>query len=468
MIITISTTHCPATDIGYLLHKHPESVHKENLSFGTAYVFYSEATSKKCTVNLLLDIDPLELCKWGKSSSSKDIGLDLYVNDRPYTASSFLSVAIKKVFSTAMSGVCQQRPDLVETWIPLSITIPVIAYNGEESFIKNIFNPLGYSVQVENYPLDSHFPEWGNSRYCKICLEATVSIFDLLHHLYILIPILDNSKHYWVDDKEVEKLLEKGGTWLATHPYKKLIISRALKYRQPLIKQAMSHLTEELSEEKQEEEQLEEAIEKKLSLHDFRLDFVKDIVLKSEAKTVLDLGCGEGKLIKRLLPVQQVEKIIGVDVSYRTLETAHDRLKVEFLPERQRNKLKLLHGSLIYQDSRLKNFDIATVVEVIEHLELAQLEMFEKNLFFHMRPKAVILTTPNKDYNVLFETLPAGKFRHPDHRFEWTRAEFSTWATQICSMYNYEVQLLPVGEEHSIYGAPSQMALFTIKNTNIL
>ena len=145
---------------------------------------------------------------------------------------------------------------------------------------------------------------------------------------------------------------------------------------------------------------------------------------------MLDLGCSYGNLLRRLLEDKQFEQIVGLDVSHRALEIAAERLHLDRLPERQRQRIQLLHGSLIYRDQRLAGFDAAAVVEVIEHLDEPRLAAFERVLFEFARPATVVVTTPNVEYNVRFETLPAGKFRHKDHRFEWTRQQFQEWATR--------------------------------------
>ena len=197
-----------------------------------------------------------------------------------------------------------------------------------------------------------------------------------------------------------------------------------------------------------------------ISLNDQRLGSVLAALRASGAKRVLDLGCGEGKLLRELLKDRQFEQLVGVDVSIRALEVAQDRLRLERLPPMQAARIKLLHGSLIYRDQRLHGFDAAAVVEVIEHLDPPRLSAFERVLFEFARPSTVVLTTPNAEYNVKWETLPAGKFRHPDHRFEWTRAEFQAWSQQIGERFGYTVTFLPIGPVDDSVGAPTQMAVF--------
>jgi 3' terminal RNA ribose 2'-O-methyltransferase Hen1 len=175
----------------------------------------------------------------------------------------------------------------------------------------------------------------------------------------------------------------------------------------------------------------------------------------------VDLGCGEGRLLRLLLDDRQFARIVGMDVSYRALEIAADRLKLERLPPKQRERIELLHGSLMYRDQRLAGFDAAAVVEVIEHLDPPRLAAFERVAFEFARPATIVITTPNAEYNVRWPTLPAGKFRHRDHRFEWSRAEFESWARSVAGRFSYAVRFAPVGPVDVDLGSPTQMAIFS-------
>ena len=208
MLLTISTTHSPATDLGYLLHKNPSRLHSLELSFGKAHIFYPEAAEEKCTVALLLDIDPVGLVR-GKPGQKEGGALDQYVNDRPYVLSSFLSVAMSRAFGTAMTGRSKGRQELAEQKIPLQATLSVVACRGGDEFLRELFEPLGYKVRAQHHPLDEKFPGWGEGPYYTVTLEGEVRLQDLLNHLYVLIPVLDAEKHYWVGDDEVEKLLRR-------------------------------------------------------------------------------------------------------------------------------------------------------------------------------------------------------------------------------------------------------------------
>lgn len=465
MLLTITTTHRPATDLGYLLHKNPARSQAFDLSFGRAHVFYPEAGEDRCTAALLLDVDPVGLVRNGRGPAGEGFALQQYVNDRPYAASSFLSVAIAQVFGSALSGACKERPGLATTPIPLVARLAVLPCRGGEMLLRKLFEPLGYTVDVIHHPLDPQFPEWGEGPYYTVSLAQTTTLHDLLTHLYVLVPVLDNDKHYWIDEEEVKKLLRHGESWLASHPEKEQIVRRYLKHRRNLADQALARLTEADPEEAAESDEQradeEQQVEQKISLNEHRLSTVLAVLRSAGATRVLDLGCNNGNLLRRLLEDKQFDEIVGLDVSHRALEIASERLHLDRLPERQRDRIRLLHGSLMYRDSRIEGYDAAAVVEVIEHLDEPRLAAFERVVFEFARPGTVVVTTPNIEYNVRFESLPAGQFRHKDHRFEWTRQQFREWANRVADRFGYAVRFLPVGPEDAEVGPATQMGVFT-------
>lgn len=463
MYLTITTTHAPATDLGYLLHKRPGTLHSVSLSFGKAHVFYPEATEARCTAALLIEVDPVELVRKPAGPSGDGGLLDQYVNDRPYVSSSFTAVALARAFSTALGGRSKTKQELAETELPLETRIAVLPCRGGEGFLHRLFEPLGYKVTATRHPLDEKFPEWGESRYWSVTLSTNKRLQDVLQHLYVLLPVLDDEKHYRVGKDEVEKLLHRGQGWLAAHPEREEITRRYLKYQHRLMGEALARLTEdeEDPDEIAEQHAAEEVVlEERISLNQQRLGSVLAALRQSGAKRVLDLGCGEGRLLSLLLADASFAEITGLDVSPRILEKAAQRLRLDSLPPRKRERVKLLQGSLMYKDSRISGYDAAAVVEVVEHLDPPRLAAFERVLFEHARPSTIVMTTPNREYNAKFETMPAGTFRHKDHRFEWTRPEFQAWANRVASQNAYTASYLPVGEEDAALGAPTQMAIF--------
>jgi 3' terminal RNA ribose 2'-O-methyltransferase Hen1 len=342
----------------------------------------------------------------------------------------------------------------------------VLPCRGGEAFLQRLFEPLGYKVAAERLPLDEQYPDWGESPYFTVTLQSNTRLHDLLTHLYVLVPVLDNDKHYWVGEDEMEKLLRHGEGWLAAHPEREMIADRYLKHQRSLAREALARLVEEESAEpdplEAQPEREEEAVERPIRLNDQRQGTVLAVVKQSGAKRVLDLGCGEGRLLRSFLEDPGFEEIVGMDVSYRSLEAAQERLRLDRLPPRQRARIRLIHGSLTYRDQRLAGYDAATVVEVIEHLDPPRLAAFERVLFEAARPKTVVLTTPNAEYNVRFASLPAEKLRHKDHRFEWSRAEFQSWARRVAERFGYSVRFMPIGPEDPEVGSPTQMGVFTL------
>ncbi|WP_018547253.1 3' terminal RNA ribose 2'-O-methyltransferase Hen1 [Streptomyces sp. LaPpAH-108] len=538
MFLTISTrgtAALPATDLGYLLHKHPDHAQTFTTSHGTAHVFYPQADAERCTAALLLEIDPVALVRKGKGKGrggAPDTALAQYVNDRPYAASSLLAVALSSVFSSAMRGVCKARPERATAPLPLRVELPALPARGGAELVRRLFAPLGWTVGVEAVPLDTQFPQWGDSRYVRLVLESdTLTLAEALRHLYVLLPVLDDAKHYWASADEVDKLLRAGEGWLADHPEQKLITSRYLSRRWSLTRQAMERLElarlaeaddsevedidNAVAQETQESEESEESggedgtggtgtgtgtggIEpgtgtggtatgvavrtgpeagtpaadpateadgtptaaKPVPLAVHRREAILAALHESGAARVLDLGCGEGTLLRALLQEPRFTEIVGMDVSARALAIAARRLKLDRMGERQASRITLLQGSLAYTDKRLTGYDAAVLSEVIEHLDLPRLPALEYAVFGAARPRTVLVTTPNVEYNVRWESLPAGHVRHGDHRFEWTRAEFRAWAEDTAQRHGYSVEFRAVGPDDPEVGPPTQLAVF--------
>ncbi|MET8286068.1 3' terminal RNA ribose 2'-O-methyltransferase Hen1 [Streptomyces sp. NPDC051639] len=481
MFLTISTTgdpERPATDLGFLLHKHPDKAQVFSTSYGTAHVLYPEASAERCTAALLLEVDAVALVRRGKGKGrggAPDAALAQYVNDRPYAASSLLAVALSAVFSSAMKGQCAAKPDLPARALPLRIEVPALPARGGTDLVRQLFEPLGWTVGVEAVALDTRFPEWGASRYVRLVLESDrLTLAEALRHLYVLLPVLDDAKHYWVSSDEVDKLLRAGEGWLADHPEQKLITSRYLSRRWSLTREATERLElARLAEtDDTEVEDIDNAVDEETDTEDRPVPLAvqrRDAILAAlharGAGRVLDLGCGQGQLVQALLKDVRFTEIVGVDVSMRALTIAARRLKLDRMGERQAARVQLLQGSLAYTDKRLKGYDAAVLSEVVEHVDLPRLPALEYAVFGSARPRTVLVTTPNVEYNVRWETLPAGHTRHGDHRFEWTREEFRSWARGVAERHGYEVEFTPVGPDDPEVGPPTQMATFSLNTT---
>jgi 3' terminal RNA ribose 2'-O-methyltransferase Hen1 len=464
MLLTISAERSSGLsepgDLGFLLHKHPDRVQQFDVYGGTAHVFYPELNERRCTAAMLLEVDPVALVR-GRSGTHDGFALGQYVNDRPYVASSLLSVAMGKVFRSALNGRCKGHEHLVETALPLTIGLP--ATPGDPDLLQRLFAPMGWDVSATPVALDATRPEWGDAPLVSLVLTGTLRLTDALNHLYVLLPVLDDAKHYWVGDDEVDKLVRAGSGWLATHPERDLVTHRYLAHQRGLKDAAVQRLVE-LDDRPTAEAVDDEAVVVR-PLVRLRHDAVLETVGQLRPSSVVDLGCGPGALLGALLEVQGITRVIGTEVSGSSLAKAARRLHVDTMTERQSQRLTLLLSSLQYEDARLAGLDLAILMEVVEHIDPERLPAVMANVFGSMRPRHVVVTTPNREHNVRYAGLAAGAFRHPDHRFEWTRAELAAWARSVGESYGYDVELRPVGDDDPEVGPPTQMAVFTLRAT---
>ncbi|WUJ68551.1 3' terminal RNA ribose 2'-O-methyltransferase Hen1 [Kribbella soli] len=460
MFLTLGTDltgiDAPASDFGFLLHKNPARPQLIEVTGGSAHVFYPEATDERCTAAVLLEIDPIGLVRSGRGKAAEGFTLGQYVNDRPYAASSLLAVALAKLFRTAMNGRCDARPELAARAIPLEIHVPALPCRGGSDLAERLFAPLGWTVDARPVPLDPQIPAWGDSRYVDLRLTGVLRLADALNHLYVMLPVLDDAKHYWVGSDEVDKLVRAGEGWLGAHPEKELISRRYLAHRRYLADAALERLAEvdgvELADESSDEGSVSLAVE--------RRGVVAGVLRELGARRVADIGCGEGALVGELLKDPMIGELIATDVSARALIGAKRRLHYDDLPDRQRDRLRFLQSSVTYSDERLAGLDAVVLMEVIEHVDPPRLPALAHSVFRAARPAAVVITTPNSEYNALFPYLPAGNYRHPDHRFEWTRPEFEAWSHEVATRYNYSVEFRSVGPPDPALGPPTQLALF--------
>ncbi len=463
MLLTITTTREPATDLGYLLHKNPARAQTFATSVGTAHVFYPAAEARRCTAALLLEVDPVALvrgrrgARGSRGRPAEAFALGQYVNDRPYAASSMLAVALKGVFGTALTGRCDARPEVAANPMPLELHLPAVPCRGGAELARRLFEPLGWTLTATPLPLDPAVPHWGDSRYLDLRLTGTLRLADALNHVYVLLAVLDDAKHYWVSTDEIDKLIRAGGDWLATHPDKQLIARRYLAHNRELERAALDRLADLDDAEPQELENPAE--QPHLPLAGQRREAVRTALHAAGAREVGDLGCGEGALLGELAVDRQFTRIVGTDVSARSLSIAARRMRRRLEHEPQR--VELFQSSLVYRDDRLAGLDAAVLMEVVEHVDPPRLPALARCVFGHAAPRTVLVTTPNVEYNVRFEGLAAGALRHRDHRFEWTRAEFAGWAADVAVTYGYTVAHHPIGPDDPEVGSPTQLAVFT-------
>lgn len=476
MLLTItaeaSTAMPTASDLGFLLHKHPDRAQATEVFGGTAHVLWPEAGADRATAALLLDVDTAALQRSrGQGRTPEHFALADHVNDRPYAASSLLAVALGKTFRTALAGRCDARPDLPGTALPLEVHVPSLVSRGGAALVRRLFEPLGWDVDAAAQPLDPEVPEWGESRVVDVRLRGELRLADALSQLYVLLPVLDDAKHYWVSADEVEKLVRAGGDWLPAHPDRELVMTRYLRHQRSLVRDAVARLddVEGLPSPADDDASREAGSPdqgRATPLAVLRREAVLAVLREAGAASVVDLGCGEGGLVRELLRDPRFTRVVGADVSARELERAARRIGTDRLPDTVAARLELLQTSATYRDERLSGVDAVTLVEVVEHLDPPRLPALERSVFAHTRPRTVVVTTPNAEHNVRYPGLAPGAFRHPDHRFEWTRSELTAWAEGVAERRGYTVVVRPVGDDDAEVGPPTQMAVFTRRESN--
>ncbi|MFT2694197.1 3' terminal RNA ribose 2'-O-methyltransferase Hen1 [Clavibacter zhangzhiyongii] len=465
MLITLTSTAPPASDLSHLLRKHPGRAQSFDLAVGTAHVLYPEATDERCTVALLLEVDPIALVRDKRFRGAGASSIAHYVNDRPYASSSMLAVALGHVFRTAMGGRSESFPELAAGTLPLRITVAALPARGGAELVEALFAPLGWRVEATPVPLDAEHPEWGHSRYVDLVLTGEVRLADALRHLYVLLPVLDDGKHYWVSDDEVGKLLRAGEGWLAEHPARDLITRRYLAHQRDLVGEAGERLDAGAAEAAEPSDAPDAtagdaAGPRSPSLALLRAEAVHAVLTEVGARTVADVGCGSGALLRHLVADPAFTTIIGTDVSASDLEAAARRLDLRDASDRVRERIRLLQSSATYEDPRIAGLDAIVLMEVLEHVDPDRHGALEASVLGSAAPGTVVVTTPNAEHNALYPGLAAGALRHPDHRFEWTRAEFAAWAERAADRYGYRVEVRPVGDVDPVHGSPTQLALF--------
>ncbi|PZE69660.1 3' terminal RNA ribose 2'-O-methyltransferase Hen1 [Curtobacterium sp. MCBD17_021] len=490
MLVTITTRGEAAPDLSHLLHKHPGRAQSFDLSVGTAHVFYPADTTTTCTAALLLEVDAIALAR-SKRYGADAQALSRYVNDRPYASTSMLALAIGQVFRSAMGGRSTSRPERAAAPMDLELALTSVPSEVDEhgtGLATRLFAPLGWTVEETRPPLDETRPEWGDAATVGLRLQGQVRLADALRQLTVLLPVLDDAKHYWVGDDEVGMLLRRGEGWLAEHPLRELITTRSLAHQRGLVDDATSRLlgvdagldagvadggridagaedgvrraTEPGGTATVDASPLIDDLHTETPLYHRRAEAVLAALADVQARTVADVGCGEGALLRHLFADRSFTTVIGTDVAPRELARAERRLRLDDVSDEQRARVRLLQSSVTYSDDRIAGLDAVVLMEVVEHVDPARLSALEASVFQAARPGAVVLTTPNAEHNVRYEHLAAGRFRHPDHRFEWTRAEFRAWAQAAGDRHGYTVEFRPVGEDDPEVGPPTQLALF--------
>ncbi|MGG3466792.1 3' terminal RNA ribose 2'-O-methyltransferase Hen1 [Neobacillus pocheonensis] len=443
MQLSLSVKGPGAEAVSYLLAKNPNNLYERSEKGLTVRLAYSTFSNDKVQVIIYVKPDPIELVK-----NSPDIyDITHYINDREFAASSIFVSAIRKALGTALNGKPREEyAGWVEHSFEMEMAFGPVATDLRDEEIEALFKPIGYQVEIERGK--SFIREKSSARIITIKGKQTVQ--RALRHVSILMPVMDNYKHYYIDEREIEKLDRYGEGWLNSHPLKSMILKRSLRF-QNMISQSRFY--------EKETKNLGDAKPTKIRLNELRYEaIVKHVNALSNKATIVDLGAGEGKLSVLLGFVDGVKEIFSVEPSNKSRLRAMERFE-QSKEKRGFLEPKSITGSLFYLDERLSNKDVIILCEVIEHIDEHRLPKIFETIFKDYRPGVLMVTTPNQEYNIVYEMDEA--MRHGDHRFEWTRAEFKERCEQWSSPFSYQLSFHGIGEEHPFYGHPTQMAIFT-------
>lgn len=441
MQLSVTVRGSDADVVSYLIAKNPNNPYERDEKGFKVRLAYPVFTKEEVQFVIYVKPDPIDLVR----NSSDLFDITHYINDREFAVSSLFITSIRKALGTALNG----KPDeKYEKWVDHIVEIKLefgpVSTDLRNQEIVDLFEPMGYKVEIERG--ESVIREKSSARF--VTISGRQSVQNTLKHVSILIPVIDNYKHYFLDEREVEKLERYGEGWLETHPLKQMIVKRALRFN-ALISQSTYYEKKPFIPNQEESP--------RIRLNDQRYEAILNVISTlPQRETIVDLGAGEGRLSVQLGFVEGVKEILSIEPSSKARLKAIERFG-QVIDKEGYVEPQSLIGSLFYFDSRLQNKDIIILCEVIEHIDEERLPKIFNTIFNDYRPKTLIVTTPNQEYNVVYEMDEA--MRHNDHRFEWTRAEFAQHVEAWTQNYPYQISIQGIGEEHPTYGQPTQMAM---------
>ncbi|TDQ36236.1 3' terminal RNA ribose 2'-O-methyltransferase Hen1 [Aureibacillus halotolerans] len=442
MQLTIKATGSDVSALSYLLAKNPANLYERKVKEHFVRFFFGTFSDTFVEATIFVTPDPLALVT---HKNSYDI--THYINDREFVASSIFCSLCKSALATALNGLPNTAyANYVDMTFPLTFTVGPIASGLSDEHVELLFKPLGYDVTFQYQSSESDV-EKGSAR--MLTIQGLTTLQAGLRQLFVLLPVLDDYKHYYIDEKEMEKLERYGEGWLDEHPEKALIYRRALRFK-------------ELYAPLQNDEETQEKTPKRSLNHQRYEAIASTIATFPNRARVIDLGAGEGKLLERLRLIPGIEELLAVEPSQAMLLRAMKAIEVS---TEDGIKPTLLQGSLFYYDHRLLDSDVIVLCEVIEHIDEERLPACMAMILDEYRPGALIITTPNKEYNQLYD-MPEER-RHHDHRFEWTRDQFTDWCYKINEGQSYDLTFSGIGDDNEIYGQPTQMCVFTRKEARL-
>ena len=465
MIFSISTTHYPATDIGFLLHKNPDEFHKIPFNFGDVYIFYPYGSPELCMATLIVKIDPIKLYE----KSFIDVCYDFPFIETEYEVFGFslFSMLLSKIYVMTLNGISNSRSELVNLSIPLSANIINVMHYDKVLLIKEFFEQLEYNVRIEN--------KSGNNNETKLCkiecfnieITAIIPLKNILSHLCIILAVLDNSLHYWMNENEIDKIIEMSKVFLKNHPMEDYIMKHLSKEKINSKVKAISFV----SQDKLWNRYLiptvnkgrEKLLKKQVKFNEEKHNYIISVLKGLNSKSVVDIGCGEGEFIELLFKDVNFERILGVDVSNYMIEKAKFRIDLCNIPSENKERINIIQSSIFYRDKRLRGYEAATVINVIEYFDLPRLKLFEQVLFGLIQPQHVIIVISSVEFIVKKDSISNNKFNNVKNVFEWTKEKYKLWYSCVAEQYDYTFRLLEDGYKEIESETLNQIVVFSLK-----
>jgi 3' terminal RNA ribose 2'-O-methyltransferase Hen1 len=421
MLLSISVEGAGADTLSYVVQKHPAKIFEK----GNLRLFFPKYDKNASSLVAMAEFPEFKL--WDKDTP----GADAYVSSREYALSSLFCRELKGAFGTVLSGKYKDEKDQKMAETPLEVVVDALplATSLTDEQLRSLFQPLRYAGFTPSYTVDHSYQyPWMPQRHrvLELALRGQKTIREVLRHLLVLIPAIDNYTHYTELDTLVAELKNYGEGWLDQHPKKAFITARFLRNSRKLIKEF---------DGAEEKKQGEAELEKRIFLGELRTNWFLDTVKRLGARSVVDAGCGSGRLAEAMNKAGVLE-VSAFDCHGKAVQAAKYHLE---------NKANVFFSSLMYRDDRLLSKDAILLQEVVEHMPAFQLRRAMELIFKVYRPKWVLMSTPNRSYNKIFG-MPEGAFRHRDHKFEFDEAEAKRFCDSLPGGYKYAIE--PIGQDY--------------------
>ncbi|MEM6272534.1 MAG: hypothetical protein AAF998_24190 [Bacteroidota bacterium] len=462
MLLTIRIAGESPEALAPLTERFSDEVHEVALPHGKAILFYPELSPGAAELALLMDLDPLSPIDIERPFSVLAHGRAQTVNDRAYTASAFLAQAI----IVAFAELIESAPAASATAAIYPLRLSVSTVTGAPATLTHLLAITDLACEIREAPPETNRAAGEFASPVDIVLTGNANLAAVLLRLALVLLAVDPEKEYWLGQPLVDALWQTGQATL-TEAETAILAPEFFRMRPQtfnvMVKRIAINDPEDPSVAFDRAQAAMIAREAPLELTEKRHELIESVLLHAEAQSVLDLNPGDGHLTARLLRQPGITRVTNLDVDYKAIQRSANYLNQFGLTPEEVQKVTLYPGSPLYRDPRSRGHDAVVLAEWMQMVPRTRLNGLEMSIFHYVQPATAIFTTPNAEYNRLLPDLAPGGKRHAFHHFEWTRAEFKTWAEPVAEKFACTIEILPIGPPHPEWGAPNQMAVFTRK-----